>query len=95
MARERSNAVPGYDYLDTVTTGGTGFGIMALLAGRVARLLTARRRAASASGRSSLFSAAPKRYHGVFPHFLHGATGCGHSVLANRTMAATWWRPHS
>ena len=33
MARERSNPDPNYDYLDTVTSGGTGFGIMAMLAG--------------------------------------------------------------
>jgi hypothetical protein len=33
MARERSNPVPGYDFRDTVTTGGTGFGIMAMIAG--------------------------------------------------------------
>src|SRR5690606_26216867 len=34
MARERSNVVPGAHYdLDCVTTGGTGFGIMALIAG--------------------------------------------------------------
>ena len=33
MARERSNPVPGYDYLETVCSGGTGFGIMALIAG--------------------------------------------------------------
>jgi len=33
MARERSNPVAGYDYLDTVCSGGTGFGIMAMVAG--------------------------------------------------------------
>src|SRR6185312_17372119 len=33
MARERSNPVAGYDYQQTVCSGGTGFGIMALLAG--------------------------------------------------------------
>ncbi len=33
MARERSNPVANYDYLETVATGGTGFGIMAMLAG--------------------------------------------------------------
>ena len=33
MARERSNPVAGYDFLQTVCTGGTGFGIMAMLAG--------------------------------------------------------------
>ena len=33
LARERSNPDPGYDYLETVCTGGSGFGIMAMLAG--------------------------------------------------------------
>src|ERR1035437_8897469 len=34
MARERSNVNPEYGYdLDGVTTGGTGFGIMAIIAG--------------------------------------------------------------
>jgi len=74
LARERSNPVPGYSFLDTVTTGGTGFGVMAMLAGaergffspadvlaRVTRIV------------DSLASA--DRFHGVFPHFLHGGTG--------------------
>jgi hypothetical protein len=33
MARERSNPVASYDYLDTVCSGGTGFGIMAMIVG--------------------------------------------------------------
>src|SRR3546814_18293849 len=33
LARERSNQAYRYDYRDTVTSGGSGFGIMALLAG--------------------------------------------------------------
>ncbi|ODN70263.1 hypothetical protein [Methylobrevis pamukkalensis] len=36
MARERSNdAYASYTAADTVTTGGTGFGVMALVAGAV------------------------------------------------------------
>src|SRR3546814_14343237 len=39
MARERSNPVPQYDYRDTAASGGTGFGLMALLAGAQRGLL--------------------------------------------------------
>lgn len=74
MARERSNPVPGYDFLETVTTGGTGFGIMAMLAGASRGLLpraAVRARVAQIVG----FLARADRHHGVFPHFLHGASG--------------------
>ena len=74
MARERSNPVSGYDYRDTVTSGGTGFGIMALLAGagrgflpRAAVLDRIRTIVASLARADS--------HHGVFPHFLHGGSG--------------------
>ncbi len=73
MVRERSNPA-GYDYLETVTTGGTGFGIMALLAasgrGFLSRSAVRRQliRIVSFLGRA-------ERHHGVFSHFLHGSTG--------------------
>jgi hypothetical protein len=74
LARERSNPVPGYDYRETVTTGGTGFGIMAMLAGCERGFLTRPDlRARIARIVSCLESA--ERFHGVFPHFLHGGTG--------------------
>ena len=74
MARERSNAVPGYDYRDTVTTGGTGFGVMAMIAGCERGFLTrADVRARIARIVDCLEGA--ERFHGVFPHFLHGGTG--------------------
>src|SRR6185312_2432054 len=74
MARERSNPVPGYDYLETVTSGGTGFGIMALIAGAsrgflpLAAVRNRIRQIVAFLGRA-------ERHHGVFPHFLHGASG--------------------
>jgi hypothetical protein len=74
MARERSNAAASYDYLDTVTTGGTGFGIMAMLAGAARGFL----RPAEVAGRLGnivAFLEQAEAYHGVFPHFMHGATG--------------------
>jgi hypothetical protein len=74
MARERSNAVPGYDYRETVTTGGTGFGVMAMLAAVERGFLSpvdVRERIAQIL--DHLESA--ERFHGVFPHFLHGGSG--------------------
>ena len=74
MARERSNPVAGYDFQDTVTTGGTGFGIMAMIAGAARGFLPrdeVRKRVAQIVD----FLARAERHHGVFPHFLHGASG--------------------
>ncbi|MGH6672709.1 MAG: glucoamylase family protein [Xanthobacteraceae bacterium] len=74
MARERSNSVPGYDYLDTVCSGGTGFGIMAMLAG-AARGFLPRSQALERAARIVAFLGRAENFHGVFPHFIHGATG--------------------
>jgi hypothetical protein len=74
MARERSNPVAGYDYLDTVTSGGTGFGVMAMLAG-AARGFLPRGEVLARIDRIVAFLSGAESYHGVFPHFLHGATG--------------------
>ena len=74
MARERSNPVPGYDFRDTVTTGGTGFGIMAMIAG-AARGFLPRDEVRKRVARIVDFLAHAERHHGVLPHFLHGGTG--------------------
>ena len=74
MARERSNPVSGYDYRDTVTSGGTGFGIMAMLAG-AARGFIPRDDVRARIAQIVAFLEQAERYHGVFPHFLHGGTG--------------------
>jgi hypothetical protein len=74
MARERSNPVAGYDYLNTVTTGGTGFGIMAMLAG-ASRGFLQRRDVLARVAHIVDFLERVETYHGVLPHFLHGATG--------------------
>ena len=73
MARERSNPA-GYDYLETVTTGGTGFGIMALLAASERGFL-ARQQVRQRITRIVAFLGKAERHHGVFSHFLHGSTG--------------------
>lgn len=74
MARERSNPVAGYDYLETVSSGGTGFGIMAMLAG-VQRSFLPRAQVLARIRRIVAFLERAETYHGVFPHFLHGKTG--------------------
>jgi len=74
MARERSNPVAGYDYLETVCSGGTGFGVMALIAGAARGFLP---RAAVFERVETIvsFLQRAETYHGVFSHFMHGATG--------------------
>jgi len=74
MARERSNPVAGYDYLDTVCSGGTGFGIMAMIAG-AARGFLPRAGVLERVGQIVDFLQRAETFHGAFPHFLHGATG--------------------
>jgi len=73
MARERSN--PAYGYGDeVVTTGGTGFGVMAALVA-VERGWITRDAAAKHLLKMVRFLAKADSYHGVFPHWLNGATG--------------------
>lgn len=74
MARERSNAVAGYDHLDTACTGGTGFGVMAMLAGAERGFLP-RAAVLERIGRIVEFLGRAETFHGVFPHFLHGESG--------------------
>ncbi|MGH6789354.1 MAG: glucoamylase family protein [Pseudolabrys sp.] len=74
MARERSNPVAGYDFQQTVCTGGTGFGIMAMLAG-ASRGFLPRTAVLERIRKIAAFLDRAESYHGVFPHFLHGATG--------------------
>ncbi|HPF63813.1 glucoamylase family protein [Lentimicrobium sp.] len=73
MARERSNRA--YNYGDeVVTTGGTGFGIMATVVA-VHRGWITRDSAARHLLKMVKFLAKADSYHGVFPHWLHGNTG--------------------
>ncbi|MGH6948632.1 MAG: glucoamylase family protein [Kiloniellales bacterium] len=74
MARERSNPVASYDSRDTVCSGGTGFGIMAMLAG-AARGFLPRAEVLDRISQIVAFLRRAETHHGVFPHFLHGATG--------------------
>jgi hypothetical protein len=74
MARERSNPDPGYDYLETVSSGGTGFGVMAMLAG-AARGFATHDAILQQVQRIVDFLSRAESYHGVFPHFINGTTG--------------------
>ncbi len=73
MARERSNIA--YDYgNEVVTTGGTGFGVMAIIAG-TERHWIRRDTAAKLLLKMLKFLSKADSYHGAFPHWLNGQTG--------------------
>lgn len=73
MARERSNVA--FDYgSEVVTTGGTGFGVMAIIVA-ANRGWISRDSAAMHLLKMVKFLAKADAYHGVFPHWMDGATG--------------------
>lgn len=74
MARERSAGAFGYDPEDTVTTGGTGFGLMAQVVA-AERGWRPRREILDRVERLVGYLERVDRFDGVFPHFLSGATG--------------------
>jgi len=73
MARERSNIGFGYGH-ETVTTGGTGFGIMSVIVA-VERNWISRDTAARFMLKMVNFLLKANSYHGAFPHWMDGATG--------------------
>jgi len=73
LARERSNTDAGYGH-ETVTTGGTGFGIMSVITA-VERGWITRDTAARFMRKMINFLLKANAYHGAFPHWLDGATG--------------------
>ncbi|MCE7069355.1 DUF3131 domain-containing protein [Dyadobacter sp. CY327] len=73
MSRERSNIA--FDYGDeVVTTGGTGFGIMAMIVA-AERGWQPRDSVSARLLKMMKFLAKADHYHGIFPHWLNGATG--------------------
>jgi len=68
MARERNTSG------DVVTTGGTGFGVMAMIAA-VNRSFISRADGVSQTQKIVSFLKTADRFHGAFPHWLNGATG--------------------
>lgn len=69
MARERSNGDP-----NVVTTGGSGFGIMAILVGAERGWVT-RAQAVDRMVQIASFLQFADRFHGVYPHWMNGTNG--------------------
>jgi hypothetical protein len=76
MARERYHVDGEYpeNDEDVITTGGSGFGIMAILAGVERRYITGEQGLARMKQILDFLENADS-FHGVFPHWLHGPTG--------------------
>lgn len=73
LSRERSNHSFGYGD-EVVTIGGTGFGVMALVAATERKWIT-RDQASTRLLKMLDFLGKADRFHGMFPHWLNGATG--------------------
>lgn len=73
LARERSNIAYGYG-TEVVTTGGSGFGVMAVIVA-VHRGWVTRDSAARHLLKIVKFLEEADSYHGVFPHWLNGTSG--------------------
>jgi hypothetical protein len=73
LARERSNVKPHYGH-EAVTTGGSGFGVMAMLVA-VERGWIVRKDACDRLLSMTRFLLRADSYHGILPHFLNGETG--------------------
>ena len=73
LARERSNVTAKYG-LEAVSTGGSGFGVMAIIVG-VSRGWIGRAEAVERLWTMVRFLTKCDSYHGVWPHFLNGETG--------------------
>lgn len=82
MARERTGGADSYDAAETVTTGGTGMGVMAILAGAERGFLP-KPEAEARIGRIVAFLEAAPRYRGAFAHWMNGTTGATVAFSAN------------
>jgi len=69
LARERNTSG------DVVTTGGSGFGIMAMLVASERKFITRADALARLTTMVNFLSTKCTTYHGAFPHWLNGATG--------------------
>lgn len=74
LIRERSNASSAYDTRHTVTTGGTGFGMMAFIVG-AERGWISNHDAVMRIEKMVDFLGSAETHHGVFSHFLDGRNG--------------------
>ncbi|SON55935.1 hypothetical protein HDIA_2394 [Hartmannibacter diazotrophicus] len=76
MARERSNdAFDSYKAADTVTSGGTGFGIMAMIAGTERGFIPRPELVERLTRIVDFLETKAERFHGAFSHFIDGETG--------------------
>ena len=69
LARERNSSG------DVVTTGGSGFGVMAVLVGIQRNFISRADGLARIAKILSFLTNNAHRYHGAFPHWMNGATG--------------------
>lgn len=69
MARERNTSG------DLVTSGGTGFGIMAIIVGIERKFITRKQGLDRLNTMTDFLQNSAIKYHGAFPHWLNGATG--------------------
>jgi hypothetical protein len=69
MARERNSSG------DVVTSGGTGFGVMAILVAINRNFITRQDGLTRLTKITNFLTNNAKRHHGAFPHWLNGATG--------------------
>lgn len=74
MARERSAGAFGYDVVETVCTGGTGFGLLAQIVA-AERGWRSRREILDRLEKILNFLERADRFNGVYPHFLDGSIG--------------------
>jgi hypothetical protein len=70
LARERSNATP-----ETVTSGGSGFGVMAIVTGINRGFITKAQGLARMQTIVAFLKNTAQKFHGAFPHWLNGSTG--------------------
>lgn len=80
MARERTNNMEQYGQ-DIVATGGTGFGIMAMVAGAERGFLTRDDARARIEKIADFLREKADKFDGMFPHFMEGTTGKAVSVM--------------
>ncbi len=73
LARERSNIAYNYGN-EVVTTGGSGFGLMAIVVGAERKWIS-REQAVDRLLKIVVFLSKADSYHGIFPHWLNGETG--------------------
>ncbi len=69
LARERNSSG------DVVTTGGSGFGIMALIVGAQRNFISHAQALSRIDTIVNFLTNKAQRYHGAFPHWMNGATG--------------------